>query len=104
MLTYMTGSPSPSSNADCRDPDISRTLQQIISSSGALFEHGLRSTASQHQANASLRISDLFTEQTLSLLPGSNARTEGMNRNVIIPNIYSRLQAISLERHGGELL
>src|SRR5438270_2427493 len=104
MLIYMTGNPSPCSASGRRDSDNPQTIQQILDSSDVPSERDLKSMASQHQANATLRISGLFTEQVPSPFLGSNARIEETNSNAIIPSVYSRLQAISLERHSAEFL
>jgi hypothetical protein len=50
------------------------------------------------------RISDMSTELVLSFFPELNIKIEGTNNTIIILNLYSRLQAILLERHNRELL
>src|SRR5436853_1933305 len=87
MLIYWTESPRPSSTAECRDSDNSWIA-----------------IASPHQKTATHRLLEYFTEYARSLFPGSDARTEETGGNVTIPNVYSHLQAVSLERCSGEFL
>jgi hypothetical protein len=104
MLIYLTETFSSSLATERHDPDNSWIIQQILGSNDVPPEHDTKSLDSPHQTNAMHRISDLSTELVLSLFPELNTKIEGTNNTMIILKLYSRLQAISLERHNGELL